>query len=493
MSQQSKTGDIGACADTEILQTLGGRLVRQQHGLDGGIDPAPFRPPAHVRREQRACADRFGQDQCVTGPQTALAQHPVRRDESIHGQTEGQFGAFAGVPAGQHRPAFRNHLQGPAHHVVKGLLHDPLAPVGHGCNRQDRLRLGPHGEQVPQRMIGRDLTEHIGVIDEGAEIVDALCQQHALGHAIDRCVIRRIQADHDIVATLWRQPLDHPTEHTAANLGTAAAAAHGQGGQLLDRLLIRHPVGEHGTAVGDHVGQFVEPLHEAPVDPVLQAPQPCALDRPAAARCNRVTVSGADQAKKIALRPVGLQRSPTARAAQILGQHRSLTHRKHTRLGARIGHRGDIACGKHLGMRARLQVPVDLDKTGLIHGQAGPGRPVRCRRLGHPEHGIGLPRGLTLRVHRVGADLHHPMSGMQGDTAFAQDACEASPHPGIVAAEDLVAVGQDLVVQALGIVTLAGQQRAQTVLGRQRQFDTAGATADHHHPEGPAACKHPLL
>ena len=28
------------------------------------------------------------------------------------------------------------------------------------------------------------------------------------------------------------------------------------------------------------------------------------------------------------------------------------------------------------------------------------------------EHGVGLPRGPTLRVHRIGGHLHHPMSGM---------------------------------------------------------------------------------
>ena len=72
------------------------------------------------------------------------------------------------------QPAVAQHLVGARHHRRQVGLDLGFEPVRHGGDRERGLRLAAHGVDVAERMIGGDLAEHVGVVDDGAEIVDGL-------------------------------------------------------------------------------------------------------------------------------------------------------------------------------------------------------------------------------------------------------------------------------------------------------------------------------
>ena len=62
------------------------------------------------------------------------------------------------------------------------------------------LRLGAHRKNVAKRVVGRDATEHIRVVDEGAEKIYAVHHGLAGRHAHHGGVVGRVQADQHVSA-----------------------------------------------------------------------------------------------------------------------------------------------------------------------------------------------------------------------------------------------------------------------------------------------------
>jgi hypothetical protein len=73
-------------------------------------------------------------------------------------------------------------------------------PRRHGGDGGGRLRLGAHGEDVAQRVVGGDAAEQPGVVDEGAEEIHGVHHRLARRHAHHGGVVRRVQADQHVVA-----------------------------------------------------------------------------------------------------------------------------------------------------------------------------------------------------------------------------------------------------------------------------------------------------
>jgi hypothetical protein len=70
----------------------------------------------------------------------------------------------------------------------------------HGGDGGGRLRLGAHGEDVAQRMVGGDAAEEPGIVDEGAEEIHRVHHGLARRHAHHGGIVRRMQADQHVVA-----------------------------------------------------------------------------------------------------------------------------------------------------------------------------------------------------------------------------------------------------------------------------------------------------
>jgi len=67
-----------------------------------------------------------------------------------------------------------------------------------GEQRRRRHRRAAHREHIVERVIGGDLAEHIGVVDEGTEEVDSLHQREVGSDLVNPGVIGLIEADKEI-------------------------------------------------------------------------------------------------------------------------------------------------------------------------------------------------------------------------------------------------------------------------------------------------------
>lgn len=82
-----------------------------------------------------------------------------------------------------------------------------------------------------------DLTEHIGVVNESTKEVHRLHHGLAGRHAHHGRVVRRLQAHQHLGLVHHRKRHQGPRQHVRAHLGPTTTAAHGFGGQGLQRLL----------------------------------------------------------------------------------------------------------------------------------------------------------------------------------------------------------------------------------------------------------------
>ena len=195
-------------------------------------------------------------------------------------------------------------LVGAGHHHRQIVLDLGLDTVGNRGDRERGLRLGAHGVDVAQRMVGGDLAEQVRIIDDRAEVVDRV-HGKAWAAGIDNSgVVGRIEADHDIVTRCRLDRPERARQHGGADLGAAAAAAHGDGRDFLDRGLVGDRRLNRRGALS-HIRQDIELVHETPVDAILEGPHPGALQHQAIAGANRVGLAGRDQIQRVALRLEG--------------------------------------------------------------------------------------------------------------------------------------------------------------------------------------------
>ena len=116
----------------------------------------------------------------------------------------------------------------------------------------------------------------------------------------------------DIVGASRRKPRQRTRQRTGPDLRGAAAASHVRG---IARGAMP-PLAAACMRAIIAVGVLVHP-HPAPVDPVLQRPEPGALGLEPAARRDRVAFAGGDQREMTALRPPGLRRGACARRRRL--------------------------------------------------------------------------------------------------------------------------------------------------------------------------------
>ena len=182
------------------------------------------------------------------------------------------------------------------------------------------MRLSAHGIHVAERVVGRDLAEGVGIVDDGAEIVDRLQREFFAADIDERRVIGRVEPDDYVGARCGYESCERSGEHGRAHLGAATAAAHGDGGDFLERLAIGQ--WRQRCWCHLHLRQVVVLTHEAAIDPILPAPHPRALDDDTVARPHRVASSGRDEIERLALRLEPPQGAAGQRAADIIGERR---------------------------------------------------------------------------------------------------------------------------------------------------------------------------
>ncbi len=111
-----------------------------------------------------------------SGLEPAFAHNAVGRDLAGHRKPERQIRAFARMATDQrHALAIETGARA-GQKLEQILLHLCRSACRYHRGGERIARCAAHGEHVVERMIGGDLAEHIGVIDEGTEKVDGLHQ-----------------------------------------------------------------------------------------------------------------------------------------------------------------------------------------------------------------------------------------------------------------------------------------------------------------------------
>ena len=126
-------------------------------------------------------------------------------------------------------------------------------------------------------------------------------------------------------------------------------------------------------------GSWLKRRMKRRVDPVLPAPDPRPLERPAPARRHRVAVPRADQAQEAALGVERPRRLSPQGAAEVGLQRAALADREDARLLARVPHhRGDVAGREH---RQDARVPPAWARRGCNPARR-PRAPTRAASAG---------------------------------------------------------------------------------------------------------------
>ncbi len=228
---------------------------------------------------------------------------------------------------------------------------------------QCRLRLGAHRPDVAQRVDRGDAGEKPGVFGEGAEVVggDDLPGGPEVEH-------RRVVAGagQDLGPSGCGQVGQRRGQRPVSDLGAAAAAERFAARQFLDDAGAE----QGGQRLRLHRGQVLEAVHESPVDPVLPAPEPCAVEPQAEFVSHSTFSAGRDQFQVIALRVVAAHRSVGQGGAQVVVQDGRFAHREDAGLGARgVGQVGAVADGEDRRVRG-LQAGGDREEA-LVQLEAG--------------------------------------------------------------------------------------------------------------------------
>ena len=338
-------------------------------------------------------------------------------------------------------------------------------------------------------MVGRDLAEHVGVVDDGAEIVDRLQREPVAADIDERGVVRRVETDDDIVARGRFDRRERAREHGRADLGAAAAATHGNRGNFPERLLVGNRRDRCRRC--RHFGEFVEFAHEAAVDPVLPAPHPFALDRQAVAGTQRITLPGRDQIKRLTLRAKWPQRLPDQCPANIIGEHRAGTHGIDARLRQVAGGERDGVAGReHIGMACDAQGFVDLEKATGVERQPGLCQPVRRRSLRGPKDLISLDRRVAVEHQPSGLDAGDGGAGDDGDAALGENGAKTRSECRRKARQDLGDIGHEDERQSADIETGTRDVAPQPTFDREQELDAAGTGADQRHARASLAYEH---
>ena len=268
----------------------------------------------------------------------------------------------------------------------------------------------------------------------------------------DGGVVWAVEANDHIVPRRRRDVAEGPGQHCRADLGAAAAAAHGDGREFLHGGLIGERRGRAARGFG-HGGELVEPPHEAAVDEILPAPDPVAFDHEAVARADGVPLAGRDQVERLALRSEGPQRLSGQGAPDVVGQHRPGAY------GIDAGLRqiaraegGDIARGEHVVAALSAQAGIHPDEAARIEREAGLGEPRSGGGARGPEDLVGGKSAVTLAMQDAGLDPCDTRAGYDRDAALGEDALKAPPKCFRKIWQDLVRAGHEGEGETAGIM-----------------------------------------
>ena len=226
VAEQTEAGDVGHRACPVRAQRLGRRAVAPEHDGERRLHVRTPCAGAIETGEQRADAERLGQHQRVSRDRRVALRALRRRvPERVDDEPEGQRHPLGRVAADERRALLGERRDDALHELPELAPGDAF--VGGRQRREHLYRLHPHrlGDDVAQRVQRGDASEGPGVVDDRVELIDRLHERSPARVEHGR-VSRLRDAREHVGARLDRERPEHLVEQRAADLGTAAAAAH---------------------------------------------------------------------------------------------------------------------------------------------------------------------------------------------------------------------------------------------------------------------------
>ncbi len=196
MAQESEASDIGHGVYTHLGGSFGGGPVQGNHRGGGCFDGVVRGCAVLESGSNKACAERFGEDQYITGLGAAVADEAVFGDGARDHQAILWLLIIDGMAAEDGDAGLPGLGLAPCENPGQLLQGELVA--GEANDIQGKQRRGPHGVNIGEGIGRGDLAELVGVVDDGGEEIDALDENPAIGQAVCGGVVGVFVADEDI-------------------------------------------------------------------------------------------------------------------------------------------------------------------------------------------------------------------------------------------------------------------------------------------------------
>jgi gamma-glutamyl hercynylcysteine S-oxide synthase len=186
--QQTETSDVGCALSTTVERHLGCFLIGPEHRGQHGVRRFRGRHPSLGRSRDDAGSDRFGENQPVAGPQSAVTKQPVGVRLSHHRQAKLRLRVVDGMAAHDNEAAFSGHFSRAVDDLCQNFLRQFRGvPAQHVKSKE---RPAPHRVDVGNGIDGGHPAPGSRVIDHRRDEVDGGYQRSISGEAPDRGVVR---------------------------------------------------------------------------------------------------------------------------------------------------------------------------------------------------------------------------------------------------------------------------------------------------------------
>ena len=168
------------------------RLRRRSSG------PSPC--PACPRRTACRCRAAWSGSAGRRAACRSCAADALGSRQAVHGEAHGEFGALAGMPADQRRAASFSTFTAPAISCASGRPSSFAGRTARSTIASAVCGSPPMAKMSPRLWLAATWPNTIRVVDERAEIIDAVQHDLARRHRDQRGIVGRIESDQDVRA-----------------------------------------------------------------------------------------------------------------------------------------------------------------------------------------------------------------------------------------------------------------------------------------------------
>jgi hypothetical protein len=203
----------------DLAHRVAGCLVQEGGRLDSLLDLLLRDDVSFERRGEDAKAERFREDQSVTGLCSDVTHDPIFLDEARHGEAVLRLLILDGVAAAELRSCFFDLRLAPGQDLTQ---YSEVQRAWEGDEVHRGQGLAAHRVHVRERVGRGDLAEAVWVVHDGREEVRRL-QEQAAAERDEPRVVAGLQPAHEAVNRLGRESLQCLLQVPWSELGSSTS------------------------------------------------------------------------------------------------------------------------------------------------------------------------------------------------------------------------------------------------------------------------------